>query len=249
MFEDALFATNRRRTPQERWAAMTSFVVQAAFVTFLVSLPLFFTEALPIDSVRSFVVLPTPPHPAPPPRGPDIARQVPPRQPVTELEGGRVVFHRPAPGPLRRFVDPVGVPHPDVTPGVLGGTETGSGSSNRIIDDIVAVNTHPVVQPPIHTKPVIVSRMDEGLLIHKVTPVYPQLAIIARQQGTVYLHAIIAKDGTIQQLQAISGPPLLIKAAADAVAQWRYKPYKLNGEPVEVDTTITVNFKLADRAQ
>jgi protein TonB len=98
--------------------------------------------------------------------------------------------------------------------------------------------------PPVHTKPIIVSYMSEGLLIRKVTPAYPQIAMVARQQGTVLLHAIIGRDGTIQQLQAVSGPPLLIKAAMDAVAQWRYRPYVLNGQPVEVDTQITVNFKL-----
>lgn len=88
------------------------------------------------------------------------------------------------------------------------------------------------------------SHVDEGLLVHKVTPVYPQIAIITKQQGAVVLHAIIGRDGSIQQLQAISGPPLLIKAAMEAVGQWRYKPYMLNGQPVEVDTQITVNFKL-----
>lgn len=244
MFEDALFATNRRRTRQQRWAAVTSFGAQAALVTILVALPLFFTEALPIDSVRSFVVLPIPPHAPAPPRSPDLARQAPPRQPVTELEDGRFVFHRPAPGPLKRFVDPVGAAQLDLGPGVPGGTELATGNGNRTINDLLAGMPHPVAPPPPHTKPVIVSHMDEGLLVRKIAPVYPQLALMARQQGTVNLHAIIAKDGTIQQLQAISGPPLLIKAAMDAVSQWRYKPYKLNGEPVEVDTTITVNFRL-----
>ena len=243
MFEDSLFATNRRRSPQQRWAALMSFALQAAFVTVLVALPLFFTEALPLDSARSFVVLPAPPHAPAPPRGPDVARQAPPRQPVTEYEETRLVFHRPAAGPLKPTVDPVGAPLTDFGPTVSGGTKTGLRSGNNTIDDLVSGIPHPVA-PPVHTRPVIVSRMDEGLLIRKVAPVYPQTAIMVRQQGTVVLHAIIARDGSIQQLQVISGPPLLIKAATDAVLQWRYKPYKLNGEAVEVDTTITVNFRL-----
>ena len=86
--------------------------------------------------------------------------------------------------------------------------------------------------------------MDEGLLIRKVTPIYPEIAKLSHQQGTVSLHAIIGRDGTIQQLQAVSGPPLLIKAAIDAVQQWRYRPYMLNGQAVEVDTQITVKFIL-----
>jgi protein TonB len=105
---------------------------------------------------------------------------------------------------------------------------------------------HPVAPPAnIQTKPMPVSKgVIEGLLVHKITPVYPKIAIIAHQQGTVLLHAIIGRDGTIQNLQVISGPPLLIQAALDAVQRWRYRPYLLNNEPVEVETQITVNFTL-----
>ena len=73
---------------------------------------------------------------------------------------------------------------------------------------------------------------------------YPALAKTAHVSGTVVLHAIIAKDGSIQELQFVSGPPLLMKAAMDAVREWRYRPTLLNGEPVEVDTTIDVVFTL-----
>jgi protein TonB len=243
MFEDSLFATNRRRTPQQRWAAVASFLLQTAFVTLLVALPLFFTEALPIEYVRSFVELPEPPHAPPPvnPAGPRIR----PQQVLTEYEDGRFVFHRPAPGPMKPVVDPPGGgAEPYSGPTVPGGIYTGPENGNSTVNEILSGIPHPVAGPPVHTKPVIVSRMDEGLLIRKVTPVYPHIATITHTQGTVVLHAIIGRDGSIQQLQAISGHPLLIKAAMDAVSQWRYKPYKLNGEPVEVDTTITVNFKL-----
>jgi protein TonB len=75
-------------------------------------------------------------------------------------------------------------------------------------------------------------------------PVYPPLAIIARIQGTVRLEAIINKDGTIQDLKVLSGHPLLVKAAIEAVARWRYQPTLLNGDPVEVLTEIDVNFCL-----
>lgn len=84
-----------------------------------------------------------------------------------------------------------------------------------------------------------------GLVIHKVQPNYPQLAKTARVQGNVQLAALIGKDGTIQNLHVLSGHPLLTQAALDAVKQWRYKPYILNGEPVEVDTQITVIFSLS----
>jgi hypothetical protein len=84
----------------------------------------------------------------------------------------------------------------------------------------------------------------EASLIHQVQPVYPQIAKAAHISGTVVLHAIVAKDGTIQHLDFVSGPPLLMKSAMDAVGQWVYKPTLLNGDPVEVDTTISVIFQL-----
>ena len=89
------------------------------------------------------------------------------------------------------------------------------------------------------------SGVAQGNLIHDVRPPYPPLARQARIQGTVVISAIIGKDGTIQQARVVSGHPMLAQAALEAVKQWRYKPYFLNGEPVDVDTTINVNFSLS----
>lgn len=88
-----------------------------------------------------------------------------------------------------------------------------------------------------------VSHLSEAQLVNRVEPMYPHVAAIAGIQGQVKLHAIIARDGSIQSLNAISGHPLLVRAALDAVGQWRYRPYYLNGEAVEVETFITVNFR------
>jgi protein TonB len=87
--------------------------------------------------------------------------------------------------------------------------------------------------------------MMEGSLIHRVDPIYPSLARAARIQGTVILAAVIGRDGSVQHLQIMTGHPLLTAAAIDAVRQWRYRPYLLNGEAIEVDTQVTVNFILA----
>ncbi len=84
----------------------------------------------------------------------------------------------------------------------------------------------------------------EGNLIHRVQPEYPQLARQARIQGTVVLRAVISREGRIENLQVLSGHPLLAPAALDAVRQWRYRPYFLNDQPLEVETQITVNFTL-----
>jgi protein TonB len=87
--------------------------------------------------------------------------------------------------------------------------------------------------------------MMEGNLIYRPQPVYPPLARSARVQGAVLLQAIISREGTIEHLQVLSGHPMLVQAAINAVRQWRYRPYVLNGEPVEVETQVTVNFVLS----
>ena len=87
--------------------------------------------------------------------------------------------------------------------------------------------------------------MLEGSLIRRVQPSYPALARSARIQGPVVLFAVISKAGTIDNLRVLSGHPLLVPAAIEAVRQWRYHPYILNSEPIEVETQITVNFLLS----
>lgn len=107
-----------------------------------------------------------------------------------------------------------------------------------------------VAVPPPLPKPVAppqgVSRMMDGLLIHRVQPDYPPLAKQARVQGPVEIAAVISKQGTIENLQVITGNPMLIPNALSAVRQWRYRPYILNGDPIEVDTRITVTFVLGN---
>jgi protein TonB len=85
----------------------------------------------------------------------------------------------------------------------------------------------------------------QALLVTRVQPVYPPLARQARIQGTVVLRAIISRDGSIENLTLVSGHPMLVPAAIDAVKQWKYQPYLLNGQPVEVDTEVLVNFALS----
>ena len=96
--------------------------------------------------------------------------------------------------------------------------------------------------PAVHA--VRLSHMSEGDLIHKILPMYPPLARSARIQGTVVLQAVISKQGAIENLRVLTGHPMLVPAAIEAVRQWRYRPYILNSEPVEVETQITVNFSL-----
>jgi periplasmic protein TonB len=82
------------------------------------------------------------------------------------------------------------------------------------------------------------------MLIRKVIPEYPPIARNIRLEGAVVLQATISKSGAIENLRVVSGPPLLQQAAIDAVKQWQYRPYLLNGEPVEVETTVNVDFRM-----
>ena len=101
----------------------------------------------------------------------------------------------------------------------------------------------PLAEPKAADQQIRVSSgVAEGLLVHQVTPVYPPMAWQLRIQGTVVLAAVIAKDGTVKSLRVVSGHPMLTQAAMEAVRQWRYKPYRLDGEPVEANTQIHVNF-------
>lgn len=114
---------------------------------------------------------------------------------------------------------------------IMGSTGTGTTSEMPWL-------ARPAAKPP------RVSRMMEGNLVYRVQPLYPALARQARIQGQVVLRAIISRDGTIENLQVISGHPMLAPAAVEAVRQWRYKPYYLNDSAVEVETQVTVNFVL-----
>jgi protein TonB len=121
----------------------------------------------------------------------------------------------------------------------------GSGAPGGVIGSVFGTATpKPVVKAATPKKVAISSGVATGLLIQQVKPIYPPIAKAARQSGTVVLQATISKTGTIEGLHVISGNAMLQQAALDAVRNWRYKPYMLNGEPVEVDTTINVVFNL-----
>jgi protein TonB len=138
-------------------------------------------------------------------------------------------------------------PDPGVV-GAVGGVPGGvaGGSMGGVLGGVIGgIGTAPPPPKPRPTGPVRVGgNVQAARIINRIQPVYPPLARQTRISGTVRLHAIISKDGTIKELEVVSGHPLLQQAALDAVRQWRYQPTLLNGEPVEVDTTIDVIFSL-----
>jgi protein TonB len=137
-------------------------------------------------------------------------------------------------------------PPPMIDPSAAGvrhgiGDAQGRGT---VLDSVLGSELALPPPPPAIRHPAV-SRMMEGNLVHRVQPDYPPLARQTRVQGQVVLRAMISREGAIENLQVLSGHPMLIPAAVNAVRQWRYRPYVLNGEPVEVETQVTVNFVLS----
>jgi len=116
---------------------------------------------------------------------------------------------------------------------------TGSGGALSNLVDTTETGPKPVLQ-----KMNISQGVSQGLLMKKVQPVYPKTALAMHLEGVVELAATISKNDDITGVKVVKGDPQLTRAAADAVKQWKYKPYLLNGEPVEITTQVTISFKL-----
>jgi periplasmic protein TonB len=159
----------------------------------------------------------------------------------TQMPGGQIFAPRVIPHDSYIAAKPEALPNINVAAIDQDGNGSG-GELNPFGDD----SQRPVVRARV-TGPVRVSGLVvEGLLIRKTMPVYPPIAKASGTQGTVVLQATIAGDGSIENLRVVSGPAILQRAAMDAVKEWRYRPYLLSGEPVEVETTVNVVFKLQD---
>ena len=240
MFEDSLIESgNKLKTKRGRTSTL-AFVFQAVIIGVMVLIPLLFTEALPKTQLMTFLVAPPPPPPPPPP--PAAVKIV--KQVQTDIINGQLRTPTKIPKKVEMIKEEEAPP--PMNAGVVGGVPGGvpGGSMGGVMGSIIGGT--PVAVPKVAVQRVRVSQgVTQGMVIHRVQPMYPPLARTARVQGAVVLAAIIGKDGTIQNLHVLSGHPLLTQAALDAVKQWRYKPYILNGDPVEVDTQITVNFTLS----
>jgi periplasmic protein TonB len=244
MFEDSLIeSAGRLRSKKKLGTTALSFVLQILFIGLLILIPLIYTEALPKQQLMTFLVAPPPPPPPPPP--PAAAPQVQVKKVVSEIDSGQL--RTPTKIPQKVAMIKEEEQPPPAAGGVMGGVTGGvaGGSMNGVLGGIIS--STPVAVPKVATpqRVRVSAGVTQGLLIHKVQPNYPPLARQARIQGAVILQAEISKNGTIENLHVISGHPMLAPAALDAVKQWRYKPYVLNGEPVEVETQVTVNFTLA----
>ncbi|HXY77549.1 MAG TPA: TonB family protein [Candidatus Acidoferrales bacterium] len=234
MFDQLVVSSAHANKTHKPWTVAMSAIVQSLIVGIFILIPLIYTEALPKGMLNTFLVAPAPPPPPPPPAAP-VHTVVRPRIVTPQ----RMV----APTVIPKTVQMIKDEAPDIgAAGVEGGV--GGGAVGGVLGGIIGGAAPPPPPKPTQTRIRVGGNVQAASLLRKVDPVYPQIAKTAHVSGTVVLHAIIAKDGTIQQLEYVSGPPLLMRAAMDAVRDWRYKPTLLNGDAVEVDTTIQVVFTL-----
>jgi protein TonB len=244
MFEDSLIESGGRLSTKRGLTTTISFILQVALIGILVLIPLLFTEALPKTQLMTFLVAPPPPPPPPPPAAAPVKVV---KQIQTDIINGQLRTPTKIPQKILENLKEDEAPPQMAAAGVVGGVPGGvpGGQMGGVIGGIIS--STPVAVPKAATpQRVRVSQgVTQGLLIRKIQPNYPPLARQARIQGSVLLQAVISKDGAIENLRLISGHPMLAPAALEAVKQWRYKPYILNGEPVEVETQITVNFTLS----
>lgn len=239
--------SNWDNSARRRWTTFASFMAQAVALTFLLALSLLWIERPP--QVRWLLTSPT------------FATSESPAQ-IQETHRGAAI-DQPVQKPLivlsphkpqrttatdvdRNADTNAAASAPAFSElGSQTGRLAGNNAGNNIVPFGLGAGPVPAIPPqPAATKPVVVSNLGEGSVIHRVQPEYPALARQARVQGSVELRAIISKTGAIEKLVVVHGHPMLSAAAIEAVRQWRYRPYLLNNQPVEVETEITVNFLL-----
>ncbi len=251
LFEDSILEASRGHRKRRTFTTVVSFMFQALFLGVVILIPLWFTEVLPKQELMTLLEAPPPPPPPPPPAAP-AAKAVKVIKVVSDIANGQLRTPTAIPSRIQMIKEDEAPPPIAAAGGVVGGVPGGipGGQLGGVIGGIIT-STSSLASVPTISKPVamptrirISQGVSKGLLAYRVEPTYPPLARAARIQGTVVLTAMIDKDGAIQNLQVVSGHPMLAPAAIDAVKQWRYKPYLLSGQPIAVETTVTVTFAL-----
>jgi protein TonB len=235
MFEDSTFESSHRIRTRSRGWMLAAFAFNGSILLALVLIPLIYPEALPRQMIAILLEAPPPP-PAPQPS--PAAKPTHAFHGTREFQDLRLTAPSQIPPTIKMIDKPEAAPGGDLASlgqeqGIPGGAEVFR--KPTVIPTPAAAALHAV-----HLSSGVVT----GLLLQKTTPVYPPIAVAARVEGTVVLQATISKLGIIANLRVASGPPMLQQAALDAVKNWRYRPYLLNGEPVDVETTVNVVFSL-----
>lgn len=234
MFEDSTFeSTGRIHTRSRSWMAAT-FALNSGILLALILIPLIYPQALPRAAQNILMVAPAPP-PEEPKRQPETR--------VAHASMARMESGYQAPSVIPRhiyYADKREAALPPINVADLGDASPFSKGNNPFQGQQGTEVVRAEPQREVH----IAGSVEEGLLLRKTIPAYPPIAIAARVEGTVVLEATISRSGRIENLRAVAGPAMLQQAALNAVQQWRYRPYLLDHQPVEVETTINVVFKL-----
>lgn len=235
MFEDSTFETMGRIHTRSRGWMMATFALNSSILLALVIIPIIHPEMLP-QFTSSIPMLAPPPVQQPRP----VVRTV--QMATAPSKTSVQVLQAPSTIPRQPWTPGTQEPPSSVEPADLGRDPNGMAGQDNPFN---GRGTHLDVRQaaPAATQRVS-SGVMQGMLNYKVIPTYPAIAQIARASGTVVLLATISRTGTIENLRVMSGPAMLRQAALDAVKQWRYRPYMLNGQPVEVETTVDVQFTL-----
>jgi protein TonB len=233
MFEDSIFeSTGRIRTRSRGWMVAT-FLFNASILLALILIPLIYPEALPRQGFTFLLTAPKAPPSQPP------LPKVPLREATGDSKATTVTLAAPRFSTIIRSApaDPAASADQVISmnePGLPGG-------ANGVFNGRAPATV-------VHEAPKGAMRVSSGVMagavVAKNRPTYPTIAKAAGVEGVVVLLATISKNGTVENLRVVSGPALLQQAAIDAVKTWRYSPYLLNGEPVEVETTVNVIFSL-----
>ncbi len=235
MFQETLLESSSVPKSRRGWSMVAAFAIESAIVAILVLVPLIATGMLPASfsappAIVSFP-MPTVEASAKPSGGGSLGGlRTAPEHEVVNVSSGHSQISSGS------QINRKGDDDPSPCPGCVGNKGSDLGNLLR------AGKGTGSVQVEKKDKRIVVSHMEDGELINRVVPVYPSMAKITGAQGEVKLHAFISSEGRIESLTVVSGNPLLAPAAIDAVRQWRYRPYVLNGQPVEVETWIFVNF-------
>jgi protein TonB len=232
MFEDSTFESMSRIHTRSRDWMFATFAFNSSILLVLVIIPLVYPHALP--RIASAILMEAPVEEVKPVVRPEHAQPAP-----TQMPGG--VLLAPSQIPDKPWI-PV-VPEPPM-PGNVVSLDDGMNGAGSADNPFSGRSAHPNVRPTVTPAQRVSSGIMAGMLIRKVLPDYPAVPRAMRLEGTVVLQATISRAGTIENLRVVSGPALLRQAALNAVQQWRYRPYLLNGEPVEAETTVNVQFTL-----
>lgn len=248
-FQSSMLEYNHMKSSSRLLDTLISLAVNCTFVIVPIFMGLYFTDTLDLKQFASTFLLAPPPPPPPPPPPAAVIRALPPHK-VFE-NSGKLVAPRAIPKEIAMIKEaplPPDVEGAGVAGGVPGGVS--GGSMGGVIGGVIGGMSTVAPLAPKDKGPKapvrVGGRVKEPRLINRVDPIYPALAKQTHMQGSVVIDAIIDEHGEVVEMKVVSGPPLLIQAALDAVRRWRYEPTYLNEEPVPVQLNVTVTFRLND---